>query len=481
MPTSPELRGLRKKQLELEQERLHRLKFSRFDFIFPDKGKFRRELYAKHMGFFAAGAKYMTRTLSGGNKVGKTEGCAYEFSAHATGAYPDWWEGKRFSRPISMLACGTEGKKARESIQLKLLGWPGGDMGTGLIPKDRLLLNKCRLGQSASNLFESIFVRNRDGYENAINILTYKAGREAFEATDRDIIWEDEEPDELIHNENVTRLMVREGILMLSYTPLKGLTILTKELIKRGNDQDDQEAWYGRITWDDVPHITPAMIERFKKEYKQHEMAARRYGIPKMGSGAIFTRPWDEVSIPPIRLPDWWPRFYAMDFGYKHPTACLWFAWDRENDVMYVYSEHRVAEAKMTEHVIAVQARGKWVRGAADHNASIEDGKLILDKYNALGLHLVAAKKGEEFGLLEIRDRLATDRLKFFTTLTKTQEEYETYHTDEKGKIYALDDDLMSALRMGVTTGPEIAKTRPPKRVAVNRVKPIKFSERKLY
>lgn len=467
--------------IEAMQAEIHLVKFGRFDLMFPDKGPLRRELYAKHVDFFRAGVQYMTRTLSGGNRTGKTEGCAYEVAAHATGNYPHWWEGKEFSGPISILVCGTEGKKVRNSIQKKLLGWPGGAKGSGLIPKDCIDWDKSRLDKGTANLYESIFVKHKDGHENVINVLTYKAGRDAFEATERDLIWEDEEPDEGIHNENVARLMTREGIIMLSYTPLKGATPLTKKLMARGNDPEDLEAWYGRIAWDDVPHITPAMIERYSKEYPRYEMAARRYGVPKMGSGAIFTRPWEEVTVKPFPIPEWWPRFYGMDFGYRHPTAVLWFAWDRENDVFYGYSEHRVAEAKMTEHVIAVKVRGDWIRGAADHNASIEDGKKILNKYNALGLHLVPAKKGEGFGILEVRDRLDTDRLKFFSNLSKTQEEYETYHTDEKGKIHNVGDDLMSALRFAVTTGPEIAKTRPPKRSNVTKITPVKFSQRKLY
>jgi len=463
------------------QEQLHRLKFQKFDRLFPDEGPLRRELYAKHMEFFEAGKSHMTRTLSGGNRVGKTEGCAYEVAAHVTGNYKPWWPGRVITRPFQSLVSGTDGKKVRKSIQKKLLGWPGGEKGSGLIPRDRIEWDLCRLDHGTANLYESIFVKHKDGYLNEINVLTYKAGREAFESTEPMLIWEDEEPDVLLHRENIQRLMTNDGFLMLSYTPIKGLTELTREMRLRGKDPEDEQAWYGQIAWDDVPHITPEMIERYKSEFPRYEMAARRYGEPKMGSGAIFTRPWDEVSVPPFRIPDWWPRFYGLDFGWKHPTAALWFAWDREEDVMYVYSEHRVAEAVPPVHAVAIQARGDWIRGSADHNASIENGKRMIDIYNGLGLHLVPADKAMEAGLLEVTDRLATDRLKFFNTLPMTQGEYETYHTDEKGKIVGEADDLMSALRYGVVKGPQIAKTRPPKRRPDSGVKAVKFSERKLF
>lgn len=474
------------KELELEaiqamQSELNILQFKKFDLLFPDKGPLRAELYSKHMEFFAAGKTHMTRVLSGGNRVGKTEGCAYEVAAHVTGNYPAWWKGRVFDRQFSTLVAGTEGKKVRKTIQKKLLGWPGGPMGSGLIPKDQIVLSKCRLDKGTANLYESIFIRHRDGYENEINVLTYRAGREAFEGSDPELIWEDEEPPELIHNENVQRLMTTNGIILLSYTPLQGATFLTKQMIKRGNDPKDEQVWYGRIAWDDVPHITPAMIARYENEYPRYEMAARRYGIPKMGSGAIFKRPWKEVAVPPFQIPKWWPRFYGLDFGWRHPTAALWFAWDRDEDVMYAYSEHRVREATPSEHAIAILARGDWIRGACDTNASLEDGQKMMHKYQALGCKLVTANKAVHAGIEELNERLITDRLKFFNTLSMTQEEYETYHTDEKGKIYAVDDDLMSALRYGVMKGKQIARVQPARQSNTATLKPVKFSERALF
>ena len=59
-------------------------------------GPFRRELYAKHIDFFHAGATHRERLFLAANQTGKTTAGAYEVTAHLTGIYPDWWEGKRF-------------------------------------------------------------------------------------------------------------------------------------------------------------------------------------------------------------------------------------------------------------------------------------------------------------------------------------------------------------------------------------------------
>ncbi len=71
--------------------------------LLDNKGRplfYARDLYPKHMEFFAAGARYRERCAMCANRVGKTFGMGgYETSCHLTGLYPDWWPGRRFDRP----------------------------------------------------------------------------------------------------------------------------------------------------------------------------------------------------------------------------------------------------------------------------------------------------------------------------------------------------------------------------------------------
>src|SRR5438309_8790500 len=90
---------------------------------YPDTGPLRRELYPKHMQFFAAGKTFRERLFMAANRIGKTEGAGgYEMAMHLTGDYPEWWPGRRFSKPIDSWAAGDTGKTVREIIQFKLLG-----------------------------------------------------------------------------------------------------------------------------------------------------------------------------------------------------------------------------------------------------------------------------------------------------------------------------------------------------------------------
>src|SRR6516164_10674065 len=55
---------------------------------------FRYRPYPKQREFHAAGARHRERLLMAANQVGKTLAGACE------AAYPDWWEGKRWERPV---------------------------------------------------------------------------------------------------------------------------------------------------------------------------------------------------------------------------------------------------------------------------------------------------------------------------------------------------------------------------------------------
>ncbi len=90
---------------------------------YPDSGPLRRALYPKHLQFFAAGAAHRERLFMAANRVGKTEGVGgYETTLHLTGAYPPWWAGRRFERPVAAWVAGKTNETTRDIVQAKLFG-----------------------------------------------------------------------------------------------------------------------------------------------------------------------------------------------------------------------------------------------------------------------------------------------------------------------------------------------------------------------
>ena len=209
--------------IQAELRARERNKFQRF--YFPDKGPLRRELYAKQMEFFAAGAKQRERLLMAGNRVGKSESGAFEVTCHLTGLYPDWWKGKRFRKPTVWWAAGSTNTTVRDIVQAKLLGRIG-EMGTGMIPGHLIVHTNPKAG--VPNAVDTVYVRHVSGRNSILQFKSYDQKRRGFEGTERDGIWLDEEPPLDIYTECLTRTMTTNGLVMITFTPLAGISEVVK-------------------------------------------------------------------------------------------------------------------------------------------------------------------------------------------------------------------------------------------------------------
>ena len=208
-------------QVAAEQKRRKQNLISSY---FPDTGPHRRELYPQHMAFFKATSEHKETAFICGNRIGKSDAMVFACTVFLTGRYPHWWEGKRFKRPVNILVAGETSKLVRDSIQAKFLGGLG-ERGTGMIPADCILS-----ASSKSGVVDAIdTVRVKHPYGTSImNMMSYDQGREAFQATARDVVALDEEPPMNIYTECLMRTMTTDGIVMAVFTPMKGVTEVTK-------------------------------------------------------------------------------------------------------------------------------------------------------------------------------------------------------------------------------------------------------------
>lgn len=221
--------------------------------------------------------------------------------------------------------------------------------------------------------------------------------------------------------------------------------------------------WCIGITWDDVPHLSEETKKELWAELPPYQRDARAKGIPALGSGVIYPVSPDLYEVEPFAIPDFWPRAYALDVGWNR-TAALWGAWDRNEDCVYLYSEHYVAEAPPQVHADAIRARGDWIPGVIDPASSgsnQKDGTALRDEYGALGLDLALADNTVEAGIHAVYRRLVSGRLKVFKTLTNYRSEVRLYRRDEKGKIVKERDHLMDCCRYLIMSGMARAITMP--------------------
>lgn len=206
--------------------------------LFPDNDNtladgtviYSRARYARHVEFFNAGLKYRERCFLAANRVGKTTGAAYECTCHLTGKYPHWWRGRRFANPISAWACGKQDETTRDIVQAALLGdvsWDTPDgrkgfSGKGMIPVN--LIGRATWKRGVDDLADVVMIKHASGAWSKLGFKSYKQGRGSFEGTARDLIWLDEECPLDVYGECLVRTATTNGLIMLTFTPLEGLT-----------------------------------------------------------------------------------------------------------------------------------------------------------------------------------------------------------------------------------------------------------------
>lgn len=210
----------------IEHEQAER--FTKFKRTFPDEGPLRRQLYVKHMEFFNAGAAFSERLFMAGNRVGKTVAGTFEVTSHATGLYTDWWTGRRFGHATHGWAAGDTNETTRDIIQKELFGevmWVKGRKtfdGTGMIPRE--CIGACSWKRGVDNLADVVKVKHVTGGWSTIGLKSYDQGRRVFQGTAKHWIWLDEECPIDVYGECLIRLMTTRGILLLTFTPLLGMS-----------------------------------------------------------------------------------------------------------------------------------------------------------------------------------------------------------------------------------------------------------------
>lgn len=210
-----------------------------------------REGYHKHIQFFEMGKIHQERGLFGGNRTGKTHCGVYEDTMHLTGLYPEWWPGKRFTRPIDAWAATDISKNTRDILQEKFCGKPGsqGSLGTGMIPADLIIRTTIKHG--LADAFESVFVKHvPTGGISSLQFKSYDQGREAFQGTAQDLIHLDEEPPLDVYVECLLRIMTKSGLIVLTETPLLGVSDLMCEFMPELKPTPD--AAPAAETWDET-------------------------------------------------------------------------------------------------------------------------------------------------------------------------------------------------------------------------------------
>ncbi|MGC2414579.1 MAG: terminase family protein [Stellaceae bacterium] len=417
--------------------------------------------YERQAAFFELGAAKRERLLMAGNQVGKSEAGAFEAALHLTGLYPKWWVGKRFDHPIRAWAAGESGLLVRDVSQTKLCGLPGGEetWGTGSIPK-ALLLGKAA-GHGVSDAYDNIRVRHASGGVSTLGFKTYEQGRSKFQGSTLDWIWLDEEPPAEIYSEALARL-TGDGCVWTTCTPLLGYTPFISRFLRDASPEARRDRGVVRMGLRHAEHFSDIEKERRLAGYPTHERAARENGDPMLGSGAVFEEVIESdisTRLALSEVPKHWTLLWGIDFGIAHPFAAVLIAWDRDADCLYILDAFKMTGGTPLNHAARMRSIAANVPVAWPHDGTAREkgsGEPLAALYKAEGLvmlpqHATHASGGysTEAGVMEMLGRMRDGRFKVAAHLVEWFDEFRGYHRKD-GQIIKLNDDLMSATRIGV-------------------------------
>jgi hypothetical protein len=412
--------------------------------------------------FFAKGATHSERVVCAGNRVGKTASETYEVAVHATGDYPEWWEGLRFNHAPTIWCFGVTSEQLVAVLQRQLFGDITADGITGGMIAPHEVVEVTR-GLGSPNLIRSALVKHKNGKLSRVELRAYTqsktgTGTLSFAGVELDYALVDEQAPDSIVYQVLTRLMTgnkgKGGAFVNGMTPELGLTPYLTDCFEK----QLAHRFVMRVSWDDAPHLTPEMQAKMLESIPAWQHAMRRDGVPTLGSGLIYPLPEDRITCEPFDIPPHFRVLRAIDLGYSHPTAGAWLAYDAERDIVFLTKTYKRSGEVPAVHAAALNA--VWPKSPVvfPHDADNTEkgsGVTMAQLYREAGIGnqlIFTNEDGSRFvepGLLQLFELMRSDRFKVFADCADFLREFRGYHRDDNGKIVKELDDIMDAVRYG--------------------------------
>jgi len=324
------------------------------------------------------------------------------------------------------------------------------------------------------NFVDTITVRRASGGYANLQSKTYEQSVLSFQGVPVDLAWVDEDPgyDDRIFNELVARTYAAQGRIIVSLTPMLGMTPIRKRFI----EGDGKRIFQVRGGIQQALHIPRERHQAIIDATPERERAARLYGLEMQGQGAVFETPVSQVKYerPHDEFPPEWPVMWGLDFNHggqsadAHPFVAVFAFYDRVNDVIYIADIIKLRSPHPDQHVMRMRphpcfdAPVLWPHDGS-RVGDMKSGDTIAHIYKQLGLcmiptHVTFANGGYslEAGIVEMNRRFASGRLLISKHVSSEFDtEYTNYHYDN-GKVVRRDDDVLDAIRvvvMGIRHG----------------------------
>lgn len=409
---------------------------------------------------------------------GKSHIAAFIVSCHATGIYPSWWQGIRFSDPPSIGVVSITAEQLRKSSQKKLMG-EFYNLGTGFIPKDKIIRTTSR--QGVVGALDTALIRHVSGGITKIEFMLNEQGQEKFMGFEWNFCWGDEELDKEVFDEIKMRLLDLGGYMLLSFAPLKGQT----DLIQHIDTIPEEYIDIFRLDWYSNPHLPKDAVAEMEATMSDSDKESRKLGRANYGEGRVFTFPPEKYTCDPFEVEPWWPVLGAIDPGYGHATGAVKGYEDPESGVIYITAEYWSKENTPIIHAPVFKSWGN-MEFKLDRKSKTRDqtsGMSVMDMYLDLGLNVTEAETNAgsvEASIAMINTLIMQGKLQIFKTCRKLLDQMAMYRRAKnkstgKVSIVMKDNDLIDPLRYRILHSEDARPMGVPKKMEYASPKIVDF------
>lgn len=340
--------------------------------------------------------------------------------------------------------------KSGSNVKSTIMPYLLGEGSITRIPPEEILGNP----KMDNGILKSIELKNWA----KIIINTYDQGAEALQGSNPDWIWLDEEPrDESVVAEIFVRTRVKECEMLVTMTPLSGLTPIYEWFI---NQQSEKVRSKSRV------YLVSSLDNPFTDHTWAEGLTEEQYRLRVLGSfenptGLVYSSFHRRINVVPHFDPEDMGddlRYYrAIDFGTSHPTAMV-FAVQDTDDNIYIYDEIYRANTLLKDIVKEINEKSKWVSflSTIRDTAAKREGTELAE----LGIRTTPADKhsrGENdmsnrrTGIMLV-NQLFHDKKLFISDKCKNLiRELESHYYKEggnkDGEVIKLNDDALDAMR----------------------------------
>ncbi len=383
--------------------------------------------------------------ISGGNRAGKSEIMAQMAIAFAAGKRESWvqtW--------IELNGIPPESIPDKPGVVV-VSGLSYGDALTYIRPKISALAPTGSIEKKWRAQDRAQLILPNGG---KIMSLSADSGREKYQGFSANLIIMDEEHPLPLFEEAMLRVTDKMGSIVLTMTPLKGLTWVYDIFINEPSPGYEHHKIYGL----DNPWVSSVKMRKSVHHMSKESQASRLFGDFTNQQGLIYPEMKPDTHwVEPFEIPKDWMMLLGIDFGVVHPFAAIAAAYDSKTDTLFIVDEYSKTNWTTIQNGNMLKSRFKDYM-PFDYiicDPESKDGRLILSR---MGLPNIPAPKfvGVVSTINQLKERLCLDvegnpHIKFFKgRLPHLMKEFRLYRWQESAARQApikRSDDLLDALR----------------------------------